>query len=333
MGMKYMKLNKKILCILGPSATGKTDLGLKLAKKFKGELVCCDSRQVYQGLDIGSGKLPTFEKVQDIQKKIGHWIINGIKIWLYDIANPRTQYTVADYISDAQKTIEKILSQGQLPIIVGGTGFYLKALLYGIATLNFSVDENLRNTLSKLNLVELQEYLKKVNFQKWEGMNESDKKNPRRLIRAIEIASAKIDAKDNNTEGLVDKYDILKIGLNTKREDLYKSVDNRVVERIKQGMIKEAEDLLTQGLSLDRLDSLGLEYGVLADYLRGKIKNIDDKGGLIENLQNKIHGYIRRQLTWFKKERDVFWFDIAKSDTPKKVEILISKWYHLPDDT
>lgn len=280
---------RKLLVILGPTATGKTDLGLILAKKFNGEIVSCDSRQVYRGLDIGTGKYPSQKsKVKS-------------KIWMYDVADPRKQYSVFNYVKDANKVIDEIIKRKKLPIVVGGTGLYLKALLEGLTNLSIPVNKKLRNSLSKLSLKQLQNKLQKLLPKKWQDLNQSDRQNPRRLIRAIELVGLKPNfAKTQN-------FDALKIGLTAPRDVLYKRADRKVLARIKQGMIEETIKLHKKGLSFKRMRQLGLEYGVLADYLDGKIKDTNE---LIKIMQGKIHGYIRRQLTWFAKEKDVHWFNI-----------------------
>lgn len=316
---------KKLLVILGPTATGKTDLALNLAKKFNGEIVSCDSRQVYRGLDIGTGKMPSINGELKIEN--GEWIFNGIPIHMYDIVDPKKQYNVADYVRDAERVVKNVQRRRKLPIMVGGAGLYLKALLYGLSNLAIPVDKEFRKKLEKLSTKQLQERLKQLSDKKWQSLNHSDRQNPRRLIRAIELEIGKRDLGDfNNLEnqGLAKDFDILKIGLTAPREILYKKVDERVVGRINQGMVEEANKLHKKGLSFTRMKQLGLEYGVLANYLEGQINNQEE---LIKIMQGKIHEYIRRQLTWFKKEKDVNWFDITNQDSSTKVEELIRKWY------
>lgn len=322
----------KLLVILGPTACGKTDLALQLASKFQGELISCDSRQVYKGLDIGTGKISNLKsQISNIQKKKGFWKIDGVRIWMYDVVSPKTQYSVANYVKDADKIIEDIKKREKLPIIVGGTGLYLKALIYGLSNLTLPVDLKLRKRLEKLSKSELQKKLAEISLKRWNSMNNSDRQNPRRLIRAIEITTLSLrKAKPRSSPDMRLPHpsrarDVLKIGLTAPREVLYKMVDDHVVSRVKQGMLEEAEVLHKKGLTINRMKQLGLEYGILADYLEGKIK---DKKTLITTLKNKIHGYVRRQLTWFKKEKNVVWFDIKDRNFPKNVEKLVAKWYH-----
>ena len=334
-------MKNKTLMILGPTATGKTDLALRLASSFdslrtnlaQGEIVSCDSRQVYVGLDIGTGKIPS-TKFQ-ITKSKSFWEVDGIKVWMYDVVSPKIQYTVADYVKDADKVIEEILDRGKLPIIVGGTGLYLKGLIYGLSNLVVPLDLLLRKKLEKYSKEKLQNKLKKEDLNRWEKMNRSDRENPRRLVRAIELSLASLRGAERRSNLIRSPFggrnDVLRIGLTAPREVLYKRVDDHVVNRLNQGMIDEAKNLHKKGLSLARMRQLGLEYGVLAEYLSGKIREIKGDRGLIKIIQNKIHGFVRRQLTWFKKEKDVTWFDITDKNFPENVEKLVSKWYYASD--
>src|SRR3989344_298097 len=306
----------KLLVILGPTATGKTDIAFSLAKKFNGELISADSRQVYKNLDIGTGKMPS--KVKNLKKEKGRWIVDGISIHLYDIAQPKDQYNVSKFVKDAEKIIEDMYKRGKLPIVVGGTGLYIKALADGLDNLSVPVDKKLRKELENLTKKNLQEKLQKINSQRWKGMNVSDRENPRRLIRAIELSDVSL----KDVRLLRPRYELLKIGLTSQREILYKNANLSILQRIDQGMIKEAEKLLKEGMSVERMKQLGLEYGVLADYLEGNISQEE----LVPILEGRIHGYIRRQLTFFKKERNIKWFDISDNFLPE-VEKMVAKWY------
>lgn len=316
--------DNKLLVILGPTATGKTTLSLSLAKKFNGELISADSRQVYTGLDIGTGKITS--EVNNLKKEKGRWIVDGVVINLYDIVNPKRQYHLSRFIKDAKKVIKKIHKDKKLPILVGGTGLYIRALLDGFDNLSIPVDKRLRAKLDKLSLEELQQKLKLLSLEKWSSLNQSDRQNPRRLLRAIELIHMYPYASKQKIKGLNKSFDILKIGLSAPKDYLYKKADKQVQMRIDQGMINEAKYLSKEGLTLKRFKQLGLEYGVLAQYLKGDIKSKDQ---LIKTLQGKIHGYVRRQLTYFKKEKEVNWIDITDKNYLTRIENKVSSWYHL----
>lgn len=314
---------KKVLVLLGPTATGKTVLALYLAKKFNGELVACDSRQVYKGLDIGTGKLP--DNNVEVKKYNKRWKINSINIWMYDLVSVKRKYDVSKFVKEARKVIDNITSKGKLPIIVGGTGFYLDVLIGGLDYLCLPSDQNIRKKMEKKNIKQLQDILKNLSLSRWRKLNQSDKNNPRRLIRVIEILQSKRGQnKDKAFEGISKNFKILKIGLTAPRKKLFELSDQRVLNWVDKGIIKEAEALLSKGASFKRIKELGLEYTVIADYLLKKINQED----LITMMQNRIHDYIRRQQTWFKKERDVVWFDITDQRYREKMQKLIFKWYH-----
>lgn len=323
---------KKILVILGPTATGKTQLGLSLAIKFNGELIACDSRQVYEGLDIGTGKLPDQEVL--VKKGKGCWEINGTKIWMYDVVDLNIQYTVADFIKEASRIVDDISKRGKLPIIVGGTGLYLKALLEGLDTLKVPIDKKLRRELEKCTLPQLQSRLQRISPKRWEELNNSDRNNARRLLRAIELLSMNpYTGTKKNYQGLDKKFDVLKIGLTAPRPDLYRKADLRILDWFDKGIIKEVKKLILNGVDVDRFYTLGLEYALIADFIQGDIKSSED---LKIRMPGKLHGYIRRQETWFKKEKNVIWFDVIKtkgvemgrSEIEKsEIEKFVRKWY------
>lgn len=312
----------KILIILGPTATGKTDLAIDLARKFNGEIVACDSRQVYKGLDIGSGKLPGGKDI-NYQKKEKYWLINRVKVWMYDVVQPKKIYTAWDYVTDAKEIIKKIKEENKLPIVVGGSGLYLKALIEGLDFIEIKKDKFLRKELEKMDLVDLQKELEKLSNQKYFNLNNSDKNNKRRLIRYIEIERGGNSTK--RLEGIENNNQILKVGLTCSKKTLDQRIDERVISRMDQGMLEEAEKLKNEGLSYKRMKSLGLEYGILVDFIMGRIKT---KKELVEILKIRIHQFAKRQLTWFKKEKGVDWINIEDKDYVKKVELVVSDWYN-----
>lgn len=308
---------------------GKTDLALDLAKKFNGEIISCDSRQVYKGLDIGTGKFPSKLQISNykLQKGEGFWEMDGMKVWMLDVADPTKRYTVFEYVKNAEKALEDLEKRKKLPILVGGTGLYLKALIEGLSNFNIPVNKNLRKKLEKLSVSELQENLKNISREKFEMLNNSEKNNPRRLIRAIELISNKVEKVEQKN---AIKMDALKIGLTTRKEIIGKRIRGRILYRLDQGMIEEVEKLLKNGLSIKRMKELGLEYSVISDYIKGVIK---DRGELVKILRIKIGQYAKRQVTWFKKEKDVCWFDITEKDFSEKVEKRVADWYNLADAT
>lgn len=324
------KLNKpnwliwdKILVILGPTAVGKTDLAVKLAKKFGGELIAADSRQVYCGLDIGTGKYSPGDK---FKKFSGKWLLNDVAILGYDLIEPGKQFTAADFAKFFWKTVPKIWAKNKLPILVGGTGFYIKAALSGFETLGIPLNLKLRKELGKFSVAKLFQKLLKIDPKKANSLFPSDKRNSRRLIRAIEVATY---LKNHPQFVLMYPYigkseiDVLKIGLNCPRKVLYYRIDQRVDERIELGLIDEVKKLLKKGIKADRLKEFGLEYRFLTQFVLVELK----KEEAISELKFAIHDFSRRQLTWFKKEKDIFWFDITDKNYYQEVEKMVGKWY------
>ncbi|MGB9911378.1 MAG: tRNA (adenosine(37)-N6)-dimethylallyltransferase MiaA [Microgenomates group bacterium] len=329
----------RLLVICGPTATGKTALGIKLAKKFNGEIVSADSRQVYKGMDIGTGKdLPANSKFKILNSKqikklkfqnskstIGYYEISGVKVWLYDVVEPNYQFNVADYVKCANLVIENIWRQEKLPILVGGTGFYIKGVVDGIETLGIPPDWELRKKLEKWGIEKLQKIIQQLAPHRWQKMNESDRKNPRRLIRAIEIIkNSKIkNSLQVENQKLKFQKDFLMIGLRAPSKFLYQRIDQRVEERITQGIEKEIKDLIESGYNWKN-SVLGttIGYKEWKDFFEGKINKIE----VIKRWQFAEHGYARRQITWFKKEKRIIWFDITQKSWQNKVIKKVKEW-------
>lgn len=316
--IKNKLLPKPLIVIGGPTATGKTDLALSLCQKFNGEIISADSRQVYKNLDIGSGKIKSGYKVEKFE---GKWIVNGIPIHLYDVSPPNFQYTVADFVRDAKRVIRGIWQKDRLPFLVGGTGFYINALTSAIETLGILPNPKVRKEYEKKSAEELLELLQNLDPKKASSLNESDRQNPRRLIRAIEILlSKKITV---NREPITVNYLIL--GLTAPKEVLFRRIDEWLGIRMRKGLIKEVETLLQKGVSKSWLYDLGLEYRFVSQYLLGKLNKKD----MINHLQNAIHNFAKRQLTWFKKDKRVIRFDITEKNYKLAVEKRIKKWLNL----
>ncbi|MBU1085113.1 MAG: tRNA (adenosine(37)-N6)-dimethylallyltransferase MiaA [Candidatus Beckwithbacteria bacterium] len=310
---------KKLLIICGPTATGKTDLGLKLAKKFNGQLISVDSRQVYKGMNIGTGKdLPKNVK----QHQGGHYLVKGIKLWGYDLVNPDQEFSLAHFIKFVKPLIKKIYKQNQLPIIVGGTGLYLKAITGKLDTTHIPPNQPLRRKLGGLSIQELGGILRKVNSIRFDFMNHSDQQNSRRLIRAIEIA------KSNHPQGLQGDslkfiLDQLWIGLKADKKILDIRIKKRVDQRLKAGAQKEVKKLIKAGYSfnLPSMSAMGYKQWQL---FFNKNHNIDQVR-FAWNLAEKQ--YLRRQLTWFNKNKKINWFDITTKDCYAKVVRKVTLWY------
>ena len=317
---------KKIIVILGQTATGKSDFAVQIAREIGGEVISADSRQVYIGLDIGTGKITKRE-----MKKVPHHLL--------DVANPKSIFTVAKYQKLAEKKIKEITKRGHVPIICGGTGFYIDAVVHGIALPEVPPNKKLRKELYSKSAIALFEYLKKLDHARAKTI---DKANPVRLIRAIEIAKVlgsvptfEKNLKNNDAtfsamaENVASKqkYNTLKIGLTLPDEVLKKNIHTRLLTRIKKGMLKEIKNLHSPkhclGLSWKRMEALGLEYRYGALYLQGKFEDqkapSSPSGQFLEKLETEIWHYAKRQKTWFKRDSSTLWIDPREIHEKAKV--------------
>jgi len=278
-----MGSQRKILIILGPTSSGKSSLAVRLAKKFNGEVVSVDSRQVYKMMDIGSCKITKKE-------------MNGIEHHMLSVASPRKRFSVAQYQKLAEKSIQEILKKNKLPILCGGSAFYMKVLSEGISLPKVKPSFNQRKKLEKMTTQDLYNKLKKEDPRR---SKEIDKNNRRRLIRAIEILeeTGKPIPKINKNP----KYNYLKIGI--KRKNIEKLIKVRLLKRIKQGMISEVKKLKKYGLSWNKIDSFGLEYRWVSRYLQKKIS----RNEVIDFIFQDTIKFSKKQMIWFKKEDDVIW--------------------------
>jgi len=279
---------KKILIICGPTATGKTKLAVQLAQKFSGEIISADSRQVYKGMDIVTGKdRPT-----------------GVKIYGLDLVRPDEEFSVAHFVKFARALINQI----SLPIIVGGTGLYLDSLINPPQTLSVKPNWKLRKKLEIKSIRELQNQLKKLDARRWRSMNHSDQQNPRRLIRAIEV---NLQGQSLQVPNLQAEFDVLWIGLTAKKEILDQRIAKRVKARVRAGAVKEWQQLKKKyRLNLPSMSALGY-------------RQLPDIAKWIKAEQQ----YSRRQLVWFKKNSHIHWFDITQAFQFPVVN-LVKAWYN-----
>lgn len=267
----------KILIICGPTATGKTKLGLSLAKKFNGEVVGADSRHVYKGLDVLTGK--------DISP--------GIRIWMTDVVEPREKFSVAHYVTMGRRIVADIWKRKKLPIVVGGTGFYIDALVGNFKNITIPPNQKLRKKLSVLNISALQ---KKVAYEKLQSMNESDRQNPRRLIRAIEIALWQKQHAPSTNQWK--PFEALWIGLRASMSVIEKRLKKRIASRWAKA-VKEVQ--------LPHKDPT-LGVSAINRYLSGTLSKKEAQ----EAWFRAERAYVKRQMTWFKKKSGIHWFDISQ---------------------
>ena len=294
--------SKKLIVILGPTASGKTDLSIKLAKKLalsrteglnEVEIISADSRQVYRGLDVGSGKI-TKKQMQ------------GIRHHLLDIASPKRKFTVAQYQKLVIKIIKKIHKKNKIPFLVGGTGFYIQSVVDGIVMPEVKPNWKLRKNLEKKNTEELFQMLLKLDPVRAQLI---DKKNPRRLVRAIEIVlSTKkpIERLRNKSQ-----FNTLQIGIKKSPKQLKKLIHKRLSKRIKK-IVTEVKNLHNNGVSFKRLEELGLEYRFVAQYIQNKTsfdtaQDLSAYQEMINRIQKESEHFAKRQMTWFKRDKRISW--------------------------
>ncbi len=276
-----------IIVIVGPTASGKSDYAVKLAKEVNGEIISADSRQVYRGLNIGSGKITEAE-------------MQGIKHYLLDVADPNETFNANDFKKLGERAIDEIVSKGKMPIIVGGTGFYIQALIDDLALPEVPPDNAMREELSKLSTEELLKRLQMIDPRRYDTI---DKHNRARIIRSIEIAT-----KIGSVPMLVSnsKYQPKIIGLEVSKEALNERIHKRLYARLDQGMIEEVANLHKNGLSWKRLYDLGLEYRYISLFLQGEMSREE----MLTKLETAIRQYAKRQLTWFKRDKRVMWVGV-----------------------
>jgi tRNA dimethylallyltransferase len=285
---------KNLVIVLGPTAVGKSTTAIELAKRFKGEVINCDSMQVYRGFDIGTDK-PTLEE----RENIPHHLLS--------IADPMIQFTAADFVNHALKAIKEIRKRGGLPFITGGTGLYLKALLDGLfpeGEKDPSVRKKLEQEVQHKGLKHLREKLMEVDPVYGEKIGEKDKI---RIIRALEVyMTTKKPLSEHflTTHSFVRDFNIIKIGLKLERSLLYKKIEDRVDRMFEKGIVRETQELLKQGLSEASPPFRALGYKQVVKYLNGKLSYEE----AIEAAKKETRHYAKRQMTWFRKMEGIHWF-------------------------
>ena len=301
---------EKVIVICGPTASGKTSLSIELANKINGEIISCDSMQIYKDMDIGTAK-PTVEEMQ------------GIKHYLMDFLSPEERYSVADYKKAAKEAIKEILGKGKVPIIVGGTGLYIDSLIYEIEYPNIEFDENYRKQLEQRveleGLEKLYKEAKDIDSLATQKISPNDEK---RILRILEIYKAtgktkteqEIESRKNLPE-----YDYHVYALNWDREILYERINKRVDIMIEQGLIEEVENILKKYKNFPTAMQ-GLGYKEVVEFLENKI----NKEEMIEKIKMETRRYAKRQMTWFRKNKQTTWLE-GQAKTEDNVDIIVSK--------
>lgn len=294
----------KLVVIAGTNASGKSGLGIELAGKYDAEIVSADSRQVFTGLDLGSGKVTTEE-------------MKGIPHYLIDVVNPNDFFSLSHYQKMAYEAIDDIHSRGKKAFVVGGTGLYVNSIVDGYNLNDAEPDFAIRKEVEEKTIDELIEIIKGTNPLALEKL---DLNNKRRLERAAE----KVLTGKYNENPSTPKYDTLVIGVTWPREVLYERIRERLDRRLDQGMIEEVENLRKNGVSDDFLFRLGLEYRYILMYLRGEFKDFD---AFYNKLFMEIRHLAKKQMTWFRKRSDIHWIDMTK-DPFNEASLLIEEFYN-----
>ena len=276
----------KLIAIVGTNASGKSSLGVKLAKAYGGEIVSADSRQVFRGLDLGSGKIAPED-------------MNGVAHHLLDVCEPGDFFSMADFQKLAYGAIDGICARGKLPFIVGGTGLYVASVVEGYELSDKVPDLSYRDELEKLTTPELAQMLKAAIPD-----IEIDFKNRNRVMRVLE----KLHDGDSALPTAAPRYEVIKLGVHWDRETLKTRIDERLERRLKAGMIDEVRAIRASGVSDEFLIKLGLEYGYITKYLRGEFASEEE---MVSELSLAIKRFAKRQETWFRREKDIHWLDMT----------------------
>lgn len=292
----------KLITVVGPTASGKTRLGVELAKRYGGEVISADSMQIYKGMQIATAK-PTVEEMQ------------GIPHHLMDFLEPNQTYSVAMFVDDAKKCIEDISSRGKIPVIVGGTGLYVDSLLNNISFHESQRDTELSEKLRELYYTEGVDYLLDM-LRKFDGESAErleTEKNPKRIIRAIEFyktTGITITEQNKNSKNEESPYSAIKLGLNFEdRQKLYDRINKRVDLMVEAGLVSEAKRVFNSELSFTSVKAIG--YKELFPYLKGELPLEE----CIEKLKQETRRYAKRQITWFKRDKEINWLYPDKADS------------------
>jgi len=292
--------HNKIIAVVGTNASGKSALGAELAAAFNGEIISADSRQVYRGFDLCCGKITAAET-------------RGIPHHLLNIREVGDAFTVFDFQKAAYTLIPQIIERGKLPFIVGGTGLYVSSVADGYVLSGAARDSAARSDLENLSVSELKSLIPDIDFL---GNNPSDAANKRRLIRIVENGGKPLSREARP------RYDVLRLGLTWQKERLHAKIDERLAARIREGMIGEVKSYLDNGGGAEHLNSFGLEYRAILQYLNGEFASL---GEFERELSRRIKKFAKRQMTWFKRDKNIHWLN-TEADYTGEAKSLITEF-------
>ncbi len=299
---------EKVIVICGPTASGKTALSIELAKKINGEIISCDSMQIYKEMNIGTAK-PTKEEMQ------------GIKHYMIDIISPDERYSVADYKKEAKKAIKEIISKGKVPIVVGGTGLYVDSLIYEIDYPKNKFDEKYREELEQeveeQGLNALYEKAKEIDEEAIKKISPNDKKRILRILEIYHATGKNKTEQEKESRKNEPEFDYKVFALNMDREKLYDRINRRVDIMIESGLIQEVENIYRK---YNRFPTAmqGLGYKEVVDYIEKRLT----KEEMIEKIKQETRRYAKRQLTWFRKNKETIWLN-AEDTIQNNIEIIL----------
>ena len=306
-------MKEKLLTILGPTGIGKTSVSLEVAKNLNGEIISCDSMQIYKYMDIGTAKI-TNENM------------NNIPHYLIDIVYPSDEFTVHDYKLKAEEYIYNINFRNKLPILVGGTGLYLNSIVYELKFTNVEPNMKLREKYDQIadeyGNEKLYDKLVKIDPLSAENININDRK---RIIRALEIFNETGKPMSNYNKDFrkeSNKYDLIMIGLTMDRPILYSRINNRVDKMFEMGLVEEVEGLLNMGYSKDLISMKAIGYKEIIPYIEGKASLEETT----ELLKRNTRRYAKRQLTWFRRDKRIKWIDVGQFNSLQSIGKFISDY-------
>lgn len=287
---------EKLIVIAGTNASGKSGLGVELAARYGGEVISADSRQVFRGLDLGSGKITREE-------------MRGVPHHLIDVCEPGDFFSMADFQRQAYQAIDGVIARGKIPFLVGGTGLYVDSVADGYEISDQAPDLALRAHLETFETPTLYEMLKEKLPD-----TEIDPRNRNRVMRALE----RLAADDYHPGKRTPRYETLRLGVTWDRETLKARIDERLERRLNEGMVEEVKGLLDQGVSTEFLMKLGLEYRYLTRYLQGEI----EYDQMVLELGNAIKKFAKRQVTWFKKTENLHWLNMKNDPVSQAISLI-----------